>query len=140
MANALYPKWKEELLKATANAGLNANTVKAAFLDTGTYTYSAAHDFFNDLTGVYPATRASGGTLNTKTFVDGTFKADNVQFTGLSNGSVSVEAIVIYVDDGLADSSSRLVAFLDTSITGIPFTPSGSDVTIQWNASGIFTL
>ena len=140
MANALYPKWKEELLKATANAGLNGNTVKAAFLDTNAYTYSGAHDFFNDLTGVYPATRANGATLNSKTFVDGTFDAADAVFTNLTNGAVQVEAIVIYVDDGLADSSSRLVAFLDTSITGIPFTPSGSDVTIQWNASGIFTL
>jgi hypothetical protein len=140
MANALYPKWKEELLKVTASAGLSGNTVKTAFLDTGAYTYSAAHDFFNDLTGVYPATRATGGTLNNKSFTDGTFDADNVTFSAFSNGSVSVEGLIIYIDDASADNTSRLVAYLDTSITGLPFTPSGSDVTIQWDAAGIFTL
>jgi hypothetical protein len=33
------------------------------------------------------------------------------------------------------------VAFFDASITGMPFsTSSGSQVTIAWNASGIFAL
>ena len=42
MANALYPLWKQELEKGTANTALTG-TVKAALVDTGTYTYSAAH-------------------------------------------------------------------------------------------------
>jgi hypothetical protein len=78
--------------------------------------------------------------LGTKTYTDGTFDAADVTFSAFSNGSVSVEGLVIYIDDGTADASSRLVAFLDASITGLPFTPSGSDVTVQWSASGIFTL
>ena len=42
MANALYPIWKSGLLQATSNTALTG-TVKAALVDTGTYTYSAAH-------------------------------------------------------------------------------------------------
>lgn len=142
MANALYPKWKEALLNTStsASAVLTNTNVRTAFIDTGTYTYNAAHDFYNDLSGVYPNSRATGAALGTKTYTDGVFDAADVTFTAFSNGSVSVEGIVIYIDDGSADATSRLVAFLDTSITGIPFTPSGSDVTIQWNASGIFQL
>lgn len=140
MANAVYPIWKEALLQASTNSALTSTNVRAAFLDTGTYTYSAAHDFYNDLSGVYPNTRTTGVALGTKTYTAGTFDAADTTFTALSNGSISVEAIVLYIDDGSADATSRLVLFLDTSITGMPFTPSGSDVTIQWNASGIFTL
>lgn len=140
MANAVYPIWKEALLQASANSALTSTNVRAAFLDTGTYTYSAAHDFYNDLTGVYPNTRATGVALGTKTYTAGTFDAADTTFSAFSNGSISVEGIILYIDDGTADTSSRLVLYLDTSITGMPFTPSGSDVTIQWNASGIFTL
>jgi hypothetical protein len=140
MANAVYPIWKSAILQASANSALTSTNVRVAFIDTGTYTYNAAHDFYNDLTGVFPNTRATGVALGSKTYTNGTFDAADATFTAFSNGSVSLEAIVIYIDDGAADASSRLVLFLDTSITGMPFTPSGSDVTIAWNASGIFTL
>lgn len=140
MANLIYPKWKEGLVQAATNSALTSTNVRTSFIDTGVYTYNAAHDFYNDLSGVWPNTRATGASLSTKTYTDGVFDAADVTFTAFSNGSVSVEGIVIYIDDGAADATSRLVAFLDTSITGLPFTPSGSDVTIQWNASGIFQL
>jgi hypothetical protein len=140
MANAVYPIWKSAILQASTNSALTSTNVRTAFIDTGTYTYNAAHDFYNDLTGVFPNTRATGVALGSKTYTNGTFDAADATFTAFSNGSVSLEAITIYIDDGTADASSRLVLFLDTSITGMPFTPSGSDVTIAWNASGIFTL
>lgn len=137
---ALYNIWKEAILQASTNSALTSTNVRVAFVDTGAYTFSQAHDFYNDLTGVYPNTRATGVALGSKTFTAGTFDAADVTFTALSNGSISVEGIVMYIDDGTADASSRLVMFTDTSITGMPFTPSGADVTIQWNASGIFSL
>lgn len=140
MPNAVYPIWKSAILQASTNSALTSTNVRTAFIDTGTYTYNAAHDFYNDLTGVFPNTRATGVALGSKTYTNGTFDAADATFTAFSNGSVSLEAIIIYIDDGTADASSRLVLFLDTSITGMPFTPSGSDVTIAWNASGIFTL
>ena len=140
MANAVYNIWKEALLQASTNSALTSTNVRVSFVDTGTYTFSQAHDFYNDLTGIYPATRATGIALGTKTYTAGTFDAADSLFSAFSNGSVSVEGIIMYIDDGTADASSRLVLFLDTSITGMPFTPSGSDVTIQWNASGIFSL
>lgn len=140
MANAVYQIWKEALLQASTNSALTSTNVRVAFVDTGVYTFSQAHDFYNDLTGIYPNTRATGVALGTKTYTAGTFDAADSLFSAFSNGSISVEGIIMYIDDGTADASSRLVLFLDTSITGMPFTPSGADVTIQWNASGIFSL
>jgi hypothetical protein len=75
--------------------------------------------------------------ITTKTVVNGLFDGDNVTYTGVTGNSV--EALVIYVDTGTA-STSRLVAFIDTGVTGLPVTPNGGDITITWNASGIFQL
>ena len=32
------------------------------------------------------------------------------------------------------------MANIDTGVTGLPVTPNGGDISITWNASGIFTL
>ena len=133
MANALYPKWKEQLLQFTTNNNLSAGTVKVALVDTGTYTYSAAHQFLSSLTGVV----GTAQTLGTKTFTNGVFDAADSTFTAVTG--TSVEALVLYVDTGVA-GTSPLVAYIDTSVTGLPVTPNGGDITITWNASGIFAL
>jgi hypothetical protein len=133
MANAIYPKYKQALLDAAADVALDTGTVKVALVDTGTYTYSSAHEFLSSLTG----TVGTAQTLTTKTITNGLFDADNVTFTAVSGASV--EALVIYIDTGVA-GTSRLVAYIDTSVTGLPVTPNGGDITITWNASGIFQL
>jgi hypothetical protein len=46
MANALYPKYKEAIIQASANSSLTG-TVKAVLIDTASYTYSAAHEFYS---------------------------------------------------------------------------------------------
>lgn len=134
MANALYPLWKEQLLQFTTNNNLSAGTVKVALIDTGTYTYSAAHQFWSS------ASAASVGTpqtIGSKTFTNGVFDGADVTFTAVTGNSV--EALIIYIDTGTA-STSPLVAYIDTSVTGLPVTPNGGDITVTWNASGIFAL
>lgn len=127
MASVLYPKGKEALLNGTIN--LESDTIKVALVDTGTYTYSAAHDFYDDVSGVVGTPQ----TLASKTFTDGTFDAADTAFTAVSGATV--EALIIYEDTGSAATSS-LLAYID----GLSFTPNGGDVTIQWNASGIFSI
>lgn len=132
MANALYPKWKEAIVQASSNSSLGG-TVKVALVDTGTYTYSAAHEFQSSLSGVV----GTAQTLGTKTYTNGVFDAADVTFTAVSGSSV--EALVIYIDTG-SSATSRLVAYIDTGVTGLPVTPNGGDIGITWNASGIFAL
>lgn len=131
MANAVYPNYKQALLDADANVDLNDGTVKVALVDTGTYTYSAAHTFFSDLSGVVGTPQ----TIANTTVTDGLFDGDNVSFTSLTGATI--EALVIYIDTGTA-GTSRLVAYIDTGVTGLPFTPNGGDLAVNWNASGIF--
>jgi hypothetical protein len=143
MANGLYVAFRNGILGAHATrVDLDADTIRVAFVDTGTYTVNlTTHDFYNDLTGVWPNTRATGVALASPTIgtvAAGVFDANDSVFTAFSNGSVSVEAIVLYKDSG-TDATSNLIAWWDTGVTGMPFTPSGGDVTIAWNASGILS-
>ena len=131
MANAIYPLYKQALLDASANSDLNDGTVKVALVDTGTYTYSAAHEFLSSLTGVV----GTAQTIANTTVANGLFDGDDVTFTAVTGNSV--EALVIYLDTGVA-GTSRLVAYIDTGVTGLPVTPNGGNISITWNASGIF--
>lgn len=134
MANALYPKWKEQLLQFTTNNNLSAGTVKVALVDTGVYTYNAADQFY---TSVSTAVVGTPQTIGTKTFTNGVFDGADVTFTAVTGSSV--EALVLYIDTGTA-GTSPLVAYIDTSVTGLPVTPNGGNISITWNASGIFAL
>lgn len=133
MANAIYPLYKQSLLDGDTLVDLNDLSVRVALVDTGTYTYSGAHQFLTSLTGVV----GTAQLINNTTVTNGLFDGDNVTYTGVTGNSV--EALVIYIDTGVA-ATSRLVAYIDTGVTGLPVTPNGGDITITWNASGIFQL
>jgi hypothetical protein len=130
MANILYPKGAEAILNGDID--WNTDTIKVALVDTGTYTYNAAHDFLDDLSGVV----GTAQTLGSVTITGGVLDAANPTFTAVSGATV--EALVIYKDTGVAGTSPLLV-YID-SATGLPVTPNGGDITIEWNASGILTL
>jgi len=138
MANALYPLWKQEILKGTSNNLLNSaegtTGVYAALVDTGVYTYSAAHQFYSSLTGVV----GTDQEILTKTQASGTFDGTDLTFTAVTGNTV--EAIVLYRKNAGANTTWPLIAYIDTSVTGLPVTPNGGNITITWNASGIFTL
>lgn len=133
MANAIYPKYKEAIIQSSSDSSLTG-TVKAALVDTGTYTYSAAHEFLSSLSGVVGTAQTIGAT---KSYTGGVFDGGDVTYTAVTGNTA--EAIVLYIDTGVA-GTSRLVAFIDTGVTGLPVTPNGGDITITWNASGIFAL
>ena len=133
MANAIYPKYKEALLNGSANTNMSSGTVKIALVDTGTYTYSAAHEFLSSLTGRV----GTDQTLGTKTFTNGTFDAADPSWTAVSGATC--EALVIYIDTGVA-GTSRLISYQDTGVTGLPVTPNGGNINLAFDATGVFTL
>lgn len=138
MANALYPKWKEALLQNSADSDLDGSGttgVYVALVDTGTYTYSAAHEFYSSLSGIVGTDQEIGAT---KTYASGVFDGGDVTFTAVTGASC--EALVLYRKNAGADTTWRLVAYIDTGVTGLPVTPNGGDINITWNASGIFAL
>ena len=133
MANALYPKWKEALLQFTANNNLSSGTVKVALVTSG-YTYSSSDQFYSSVSASAVGTPQ---TIGSKTFTLGVFDGADVTFTAVT-GSQAV-SLVLYIDTG-STATSPLVAFINASVTHLPVTPNGGDITITWNASGIFAL
>jgi hypothetical protein len=130
MASAIYPKALD--LLGEGDLDVLVDTLKAVLVDTGTYTYSSAHDFFDDITGEY----GTAVTLSSVTWVNGLLDAANLTFTSVP-GTVSYEAVVIYKDTGGADSTDPLFLYLDGFAA---ITSNGGNITVTFDASGIVQL
>ena len=138
MANAIYPTYKNSLLQGDANTALTgsgATGLYVALVDTGTYTYSAAHQFYSSLSGI----AGTDQEITTATTTGGLIDGDNVTFPAVSAGA-NIEALVLYRKNAGANTTWRLIAYIDTSVTGLPVTPNGGDISIAWNGSGIVQL
>lgn len=131
MASALYPSFKELLLGGDID--LAVDTLKCVLIDSADYTYSAAHDFLNDVAA--GSRVGTPQTLGSKTLTSGVFDAGDVTFPAVT-GDPS-EAIVIWKDTG-NEATSSLIAFID----GLSVTPNGGDINVVWSsgASKIFAL
>lgn len=134
MASVIYPKYKEALLTGSSNISLTTGTVKVDLIDTGTYTYSAAHDFYDDVSGSVATT----GALANKTVTSGVFDADDTSWSAVSGATA--EALIIWIDTG-TPSTSRLVAYIDSG-TGLPVTPNGNNINLTFDSGSnkIFAL
>jgi hypothetical protein len=73
--------------------------------------------------------------VTTPTVTTGLFDGDDLTFPTVSGASV--EALVIYRKNSGANTTWRLVAYIDTGVTGLPVTPNGGNITVTWNPSGI---
>lgn len=133
MASKIYPKWKQAIVQCDATASLagsGTTGVYAALVDTGTYIRDDAHEFYSSLSGVV----GTDQELTSKTFVGGLFDAADTTHPSVTGSSA--EAIVLYVKNAGANTTWRVVAYID----GISVTPNGGDIATVWNASGIFQL
>lgn len=134
MANVLYDKARELFL--TAGINWTGDNIKCVLVDLADYTFSAAHDYLDDVaSGGRVATSAN---LGSKTATGGVADAADVTLTTVA-GDQS-EALIIYKDTGSA-ATSPLIAYIDTA-TGLPITPNGGDITITWDngANKIFKI
>lgn len=130
MANALFDKAREVFLGTGTRIDWSADVIKLVLVDHGTdIPLPATDDFLDDiLAGARIATSAA---FTAKTVTAGVADAADVTLTAVSGASV--ESIVIYDDTPATEAAKPLIAFIDTA-TGLPFTPSGGDVTIQWDS------
>jgi hypothetical protein len=138
MANAVYPKWKEALLGAAANSALTGSGTTglyALLVDTGVYTYNATHQFYTSLAGAIIGTEKE---VTGVTLVNGIVKGASPTFLAVSGPTA--EALVLYRKNTGASSTWQLCCYLDSGVTGLPVTPNGGDITVNWNATGIFGL
>lgn len=131
MANGLYTKGRENILKGSI--ALGTDNIKAVFVDNDDYTVNlAAHEF---LSSIDAGARVATSANLTVTVSGGTVDVADFDVTAVSGDEF--ESVVFYKDTGDA-ATSLLIAYYDTA-TGLAFTPSGSDVSVLINASGLFT-
>ena len=134
MANALYTLGRESFLKGEIS--WSGDNIKTVIVDSAEYTPNLATDqFLSDVPAGGRATNGTSANLASKTTTGGAAAAANITFSAVT-GDIS-EYVVIYQDSG-SEGSSRLIALIDTA-TGLPVTPNGGDITIQWSTP-IFTL
>lgn len=139
MANSLYGKARESFLSQNPALDWDTDTIKVFLLDAASYTPDLVnHDFLDDVPVAARKgnsggqTRADAPTLSGKTVAAGVADANDVTITAVPAGA-ALEYILIFKDDGVADASSPLIALIDIA-TGLPVTPNGGDITIQWDA------
>lgn len=133
MPSTIYPKYKEAVLSAASNTSMVSEDVRVALVDTDTYTFSNADQYYSDLSGVV----ADSEILASKSVTNGVFDADSAVVISASGSEA--EALVVYIDTGNANTS-RVVTYIDSGVTGIPVSPNGGNINIDWATEGIFTL
>jgi len=132
MASAVYPLGIKHVMQADITGGLDAADIKAVLVDTAVYTYNAAHEAYDDLTGVV-ATETPALTSKTIGVVGaGVFDAADAVVSSATGDSA--EAVIVFWDSG-TPATDYLLSYneLDAAVT-----PNGGDIDVQWHADGIF--
>lgn len=135
MANALYDRGRQGFLAGEID--WDANDIRIILIDEADDTIDLAVD--EDLADRAGAARvATSSALGSKTTAAGVADAADVTLSSVT-GDVS-ESIDIYQHTG-TEATSLLIANIDTA-TGLPVTPNGGNITVQWDAGAnkIFKL
>lgn len=134
MANALYDPGREGFLDGSIDWDTDDIRV---MLVLSTYAFSAANKFLSDLGAVDNGRSAA---LASKTVTNGV--ADAADTSLVATAASASKALVVFKHTG-ADATARVIAYIDTPTSGLPFTPSaGQTVNIAWDngANRIFKL
>jgi len=130
--NHLYPAYAEALLSRPANSDIASTALMAVFV-TSAYTYSAAHDFLDDV----PSGQRTGTPQEVKnlTFTNGIVDGDDITFPG-NPGITGGVAILLYLQGG-TEATSMLVGILREA-QGLPAggITTSADQSVHWNNSG----
>lgn len=134
MANALYDPGREGFLDGTIDWDTDDIRV---MLVLSTYTFVASNKFITDLGAVDNGRSAA---LATKTVTNGV--ADAADTSLVATAASASKALAVFKHTGV-DATARLIAYIDTPTSGLPFTPSaGQTVNVTWDngANKIFKL
>lgn len=125
MANVVYTEFLNSLLDSNPSIDFDTDTIRVALV-SATYVPSAAHQFYSSVTGVVGTPQQ----ITSPTVSGGAFDGADVTFTAVTGAQVV--GLVLYKDTGSA-ATSPLIAFVDSVASGLPVTPNGGDITIQWD-------
>lgn len=142
----LFNELSLELMSSTHNLASGGNTIRVALittLPTASQTTPTLSDFTEVSGAGYTAGGEDIGTNQSVTVVSGsTYRYDsttNPSWSQNGSGPTNVIAALIYND---TDASDKAMGFVDmTTDNGTtPISLQAGNISITWNASGIFTL
>jgi hypothetical protein len=134
VSNALFDPGREGFLDGSIDWDTDDIRV---MLVLSAYSFSAAHKFVADLGAVDNGRSAA---LGTKTVTSGVADAADTSLT--ATAATASKALAVFKHTG-SDATARLIAYIDTPTSGLPFTPAaGQTVNIAWDngANKIFKL
>lgn len=141
MSNAVYDLYKTAAMSASSNVSLTQDDSTdgpfCALIDTNDVAFSQTHQFYSTISAAVVGTDQRITTPTVGSVAAGVFDGDNLTYTSVTGDPC--EALIIYRHNSGANSTWRLVVFIDTA-TGLPVTPNGGNITVTWNASGIFKM
>lgn len=111
------------------------NGIKAHLLDAADHTTNLSTDV--DEADITDGAIVATATLASPTVAAGVFDAADTTFSAVTGDEA--EEITLWHDTA-TDTTSPLLVNFDTFTSGMPVTPNGGDITVQWNGSGIVSL
>jgi hypothetical protein len=129
MASSLYDWGRQKFLEGSLS--WSSNDIRAVLVKNDYTVDIAAHQNLSDIPS--GSRIATSSALSSKTTTAGVADAADVTLSSVPAGS-TCNAVVLYYNSGSA-ATSTLIAYIDTA-TGLPVTPNGSDVVIQWDNGG----
>lgn len=139
MANAMYPLALEKILGAEIDFSSDTTDTFKIMLLNSSASYSAAHEFLDDVNTNAVATSSALTSLSTTSPGGGAFDFANPTFSALTGSTCT--AWVLFKDTTVA-STSPLIMWVDTEAdtSAFSYTPNGSDFTLQIGSGGAFSL
>lgn len=146
-----YDKATQYELDGTYTAGspqvsIASQSFKIALL-TSTYTFSAAHAVYADLTnelttsGGYTAGGlALASVAYTQAAPNSNFTAANPQWTASGGGIPAWRFAVVYINATVNSIVKPLLFAIDNNGSDVPATTAPNTLTIVWNATGVFQV
>lgn len=136
MATFMYDAGREGFASAAIN--WPSDDIRVILSDDADYTPNQSTDDFLDDVVAGARVAVSAASLANKTATAGVCDADDITISTVSGDQF--ETIVLYKHTG-TESTSRLIVRID-NYTGLPCTPNGGNITIQWpsDANKIFKL
>lgn len=127
MANAFYEKSMQKFGLGTLSWTSGGTDLRCAAI-LATHTEDLVNDeFWSDISADVVGSPVE--ITNPSVASDGVFDGDDITFATLSGSEVG--SLVIYRNTG-TPSTSSLIMWID-DMSGLPFTPNGTDVNVAWN-------
>lgn len=137
MANREYVNYKNRKLGLGSQAftDWDDDTIKAVLCSAGYTpdTSASGDEFLSDISG---GNRIATVTVSGITITDGAVTVSGTLTFSSVTGS-TVTQMALYKDTGSAATSPLLILF-DTFTSGMPITPTGADINVTFNVSGVF--